>query len=43
MNSIEKFGTMAGEIVRDHSFPPLDTAAKMYELMDFQRACQRYL
>ena len=43
MTAVEKFDTMAGEILWDHSFPPLETADKMYELMDFQRACQLYL
>ena len=43
MTTIERFDTMAGEIVWDHSFPPPETAESMYELMDFQRACQLYL
>ena len=43
MTAIEIINTLAGEIVWDHSFPPPETAEKMYELMDFQRACQLYL
>ena len=32
MTAIEKFDTLAGEILWDHSFPPPETADKMYEL-----------
>ncbi len=42
-SATQTFDTSIGEIVWDHGFTDPETADRMYEVMDSQRACQLYL